>query len=420
MRLSRNTRALVLLGLLILILIVVIPLIAFLVLAEQKEHLPGRLTPTPRVSHTPRGALSWPVISRNVPVFASSTNYPASNANSGNYNTWWRSKGAPAWLAYELSGVPVVERSKVLLVWYNETYNYNHTLIGDYAYNLPQDYTIDVNPAAGGKLPGTGWVTLITVKGNHYHSRQHLIDMTGNDWIRITVNAVDGSPENYDASIKMDIYDANYGTSDNWIFFGDSITAGAMGHLIIGGVKSFAWLINARAPKNFPVQEVGGVGFLTSADGAKYMSIWLQMFPGKYVGLSYGTDDALACTNPASFYANYFTMVQIVLTMGKIPIVPHIPWGRSASIQQCAPALNSKIDDLYRAFPQLIKGPDFWTFFQKHQDLISDDDIHPTQMGFGAYRQQWANVMLKVVYGIPNNIPSFSQVQSSISQTSAL
>ncbi len=53
---------------------------------------------------------------------------------------------------------------------------------------------------------------------------------------------------------------------------------------------------------------------------------------------------------------------------------------------------------LYRAFPQIIKGPDFWTFFQKHQDLISDDDIHPTQMGFGAYRQQWANMMLKEVY----------------------
>ena len=91
-------------------------------------------------------------------------------------------------------------------------------------------------------------------------------------------------------------------------------------------------------------------------------------------------------------------MVQIVLTMGKIPIVPHIPWGRSENIQKCAPELNSKIDDLYRAFPQIIKGPDFWTFFQKHQDLISDDDIHPTQMGFGAYRQQWANVMLATVY----------------------
>lgn len=399
MRLFRNTRALVLLGLLVLILIVVIPLIVFLILAEQKQHVPGRLTPTPRVSQTPRGAQSWPVISRSVPVFASPATEPASDANDDNYDDTWRSRGTPAWLAYDLSGIPVVERSKVLLVWYNETYDYNHTISGDYAYNLPQDYTIDVNPGAGGgKPPGKGWVTLITVEGNHYHSRQHLIDMTGNDWIRINVTAVDGSPENYDASIKMDIYDANYGTSDNWIFFGDSITAGAMGHLLIGGAKSFAWLINARAPNNFPIQEAGGVGFLTSAEGAKYMSIWLQLFPGKYVVLSYGTNDALGCTNAAHFYANYVTMVRVVLHVGKIPIVPLIPWGSSANIQKCAPQLNCKIDDLYRAFPQIMKGPDFWTFFQKHQDLISDDDIHPTQTGFGAYRQQWANVMLKEVY----------------------
>jgi hypothetical protein len=59
----------------------------------------------------------------------------------------------------------------------------------------------------------------------------------------------------------------------------------------------------------------------------------------------------------AHFYANYFTMVQL----GKI----HIPWGRSAKIQKCAPALNAKLDDLYRAFPQMLKGPDFWTIFFK-------------------------------------------------------
>jgi hypothetical protein len=50
-----------------------------------------------------------------------------------------------------------------------------------------------------------------------------------------------------------------------------------MGHLGIGGAKSFAWL---------------------------------QLFPGKYGGLSYGTVDALGCTNAAHFCANYFTMVQ--------------------------------------------------------------------------------------------------------------
>lgn len=103
MRLFRSKRALVLLGLLVLILIVVIPLIVFLVLAEQKEHIPG-------------GAKLWPVISCNVPAFASSATEPPSDANDGDYNASWRSKGTPAWLAYDLSNVPASRRGKVFAV----------------------------------------------------------------------------------------------------------------------------------------------------------------------------------------------------------------------------------------------------------------------------------------------------------------
>lgn len=99
MRLFRCKRALVLLGLLVLILIVVIPLIVFLVLAEQKGYIPGGVRATPRISQAPGGAKSWPVISRNVPVCASSATEPPSDANDGDYNASWRSKGTPAWLA---------------------------------------------------------------------------------------------------------------------------------------------------------------------------------------------------------------------------------------------------------------------------------------------------------------------------------
>ena len=339
------------------------------------------------------------VISRNVPAFASSGYSPAYRANDGSFDTSWRSVGTPAWLAYDLSNVPASQRGRVLVVWYNETSNYDHTLINYPAYNIPENYTIDVNKSPGrGHPPASGWVTLVTVTGNHYHSRQHVIDLKGNNWIRLHVTVVDGAAENYDVNINMDVYNANGGTADNWIFFGDSITAGAMGHLTEAGVKSFAQLINARSPNNFPAQESGGTGFLTSDDGAKYINTWLSLFPGHYVGLSYGTNDALGCVSGANFYSNYVTMAQAVLKAGKIPVVPHIPWGRAGNIQQCAPTLNAMIEALYKAFPQIIKGPDLWSFFQKNQDLISNDNIHPTIAGFGAYRQQWANTMLTELY----------------------
>jgi lysophospholipase L1-like esterase len=277
---------------------------------------------------------------------------------------------------------------------------YDHTIIKENAYNLPQDYTLDVNPApGGGNPPEKGWITLVTVKGNHYHSRQHVLDMAGNNWIRIDVTATDGSLENFDAALNMDVYSANTATADDWIFFGDSITAGAMGHWTAGnGAQSFAQLINMHAPDHFPVQEAGGIGYLTSADGAKYISAWLELFPGRYVGLSYGTNDAIGCVSADTFYNNYVTMAQAVLNAGKIPVIPHIPWGMHPNIQRCGPALNAKIDALYAAFPKIIKGPDLWAFFKNNQQLISKDTIHPTDRGFGVYRQQWANMMLAEVY----------------------
>src|SRR5262249_46448685 len=150
-----------------------------------------------------------PLLSRNVPAFSSSSYTPASQANDGSYDTTWRSQGAPAWLAYDLSGVPAAQRGKVLVVWYNESYNYDHILNGSYSYNMPQDYSIEVNPAPGGNSPpAKGWVTLATVKGNHYHSRQHVLEMAGNNWLRMVVTAVDGAPENLDVSLNLDVYDA--------------------------------------------------------------------------------------------------------------------------------------------------------------------------------------------------------------------
>lgn len=340
-----------------------------------------------------------PLISRNVPVFASASAYSASNANADQYDTPWRSRGVPAWLVYDLSRVPVAHRRQLLVVWYNGTGNYDHTMIGYPAYNIPQDYTIDANAAPGSdQPPATGWVTLATVRGNHYHSRQHVVNLTGYNWIRMRITAIDGSVQNEDASLNMDVYDAGTALQDDWIFYGDSITAGAMGHQTFNDIVSFAQLVNAHLPTRYPAQESGGIGYLTSTDAVKYLNTWLSLFPGKYVGLSYGTNDALGCLNPAMFYTNYATMVRDVLRAGKIPVIPHIPWGRHTRVQRCAPPLNAQIDALYAAFPQIIHGPDLWTFFQAHQDLISSDNIHPTSAGFGAYRQQWAEAMLTEVY----------------------
>lgn len=372
-------------------------------LARRTKAVVSTITTSKAGSTTQPGSAAFP-ISRGVPAFSSGGYEPASSANDNSFDTFWRSQGAPAWLAYDLSRVPASRRERVLVLWYNESTNYDHTLINNPTYNTPQDYTIEVNSASGGgNPPQTGWRSLVTERGNHYHSRQYVLNMAGYNWLRMNVTANDGAAENYDTQINLDVYDASTALADDWMFYGDSITAGAMGHTTLGGVAAFAQLINARVPDSYPAQEDGGTGYLTSSDAVSHLSTWLGLFPGKYVGLSYGTNDALGCVNPATFYQNYATMVQEVLHAGKIPLVPLIPWGKNANIQRCAPALNAQITALYHAFPQIIHGPDLWSFFQAHQNLISQDTIHPGENGFGAYRQQWASTLLNEVYHAPTN-----------------
>jgi lysophospholipase L1-like esterase len=344
-----------------------------------------------------------PLISRKVPAYTSATDSPygPQRANDDDYGTYWRSVAMPAWLAYDLSGVPIPNRTQVVVAWYNGTGDYDHTVGGGVGYNVPGSYTIEGNAAAGGtEPPASDWVTLESVTGNTYHSRQHVLDLTGYNWIRISVTASDGSPQNDDVSLNLDVHDASQGVADDWIFYGDSIVAAAMGVWPNGGVGTFAQLINARVPSQFPVQEAGGIGYLRSDVGARRIGSWLSLFPGRYVALSYGTNDCGA-TSPDAFYANYVSMVEAVLRAGKVPAVSKIPWARTPAVQTNGPALNAKIDDLYAAYPQIVRGPDFWTYFKEHPNLISQDNLHPSPEGEAAYRQLWADQMASAVYGAP-------------------
>ena len=117
-------------------------------------------------------------------------------------------------------------------------------------------------------------------------------------------------------------------------------------------------------PTQSPLAEGGGVGGLLAGDGASHIATWLPLFPGKYVGLSYGTNDAWNCVSAATFLSHYVTMIQTVLNAGKIPVVPHLPWSTVPAIQTCGPVLNTQIDALSVTYPQIIRGPDFWTYFQ--------------------------------------------------------
>src|SRR4051812_35594990 len=73
-----------------------------------------------------------PLISRGLPVYASSQLYPARNANDADYSSVWRG-AVPGWIAVDLSRVPAARRARTIVGWFNDpiTSPYDHTLVGE-------------------------------------------------------------------------------------------------------------------------------------------------------------------------------------------------------------------------------------------------------------------------------------------------
>jgi hypothetical protein len=362
-----------------------------------------------------------PIISRNVPAFTNDNcngGGPASNGNDADYDsTWITCQGAPSaaspkWLAYDLSGVPAAKRTDLVVGWFNDpmTSPFDHTVLGEPAYNNVGSYTIEVNPAAGGgSAPTTGWVTKVTVSANKLNSRQHLLTgLTGVNWIRIRVTASDGSSGNNGVAINFDVHDASGGANDDWIFYGDSITQDGLAHdtrVAKGGTRvgTFAQLVNARAPGFFPLFQNAGIGSETSGSGAGRVPGWLAQFPGRYVALDYGRTDAGGEANDPSivkpFHDHMAAMIQMVLDAGKVPILPTLPWGRDPALQANVPVLNNEIRKLATEYPKAVLGPDLYAVFNADHTLISNDNIHPTwDAGYAALRVAWADWAASTIY----------------------
>jgi len=337
---------------------------------------------------------SNPVISRECPAYSSSGMGTASSANDKHYFSFWNSN-APDYLAYDLSGVPEEQRQKVDLVWYNATGHFDYTVVNGSSNGVPSDYTIEVNAAEGGDYPEDGWQTVITVENNTLHSRQHIVDMSGFNWIRINITGCDGKSGGY-TSINMDVHDVSEEVSDSWIFYGDSITACGMMNCYGTG---FAAHVNEIDSSYFPIQENGGIGGIRSSDGAENIDRWLESFPGKYVSIAYGTNDAWG--NPSAtqqYYENTSYMVESVINAGKTPIVPKIPYSTEPAVGDNVPAYNAMIEKIYDEYPEVVKGPDFETFFYENPDLLSSDGVHPSDSGYAAMRELWAQTMYNEVY----------------------
>lgn len=387
-----------------------------------------------------------PLISRGVPAFTNddfSGAFPASHANNSTYGgtNYWRCLTAPTgnansgtltqavYLAYDLSGVQSSQRGLVLVHWDQSavTGAYDCNLISTTPNNIATSYTIDVNSGAGGgSPPGSGWVTKATVSASEpYHSRQHLVDMTGNNWLRINVTAITGSVSNNNVALNMDVHDAHASSggiaSDSWLCAGDSITQRGFMWDDTGGIGFvMPQQIANLFPTYYPCWESAGMGGWTATDAQAVFSTWLTLFPGKYVTLNFGTNDAnLGGSYVTNFSSKMQSMITSALGASKTVVIPTIPWiNTTTQAQTNVNTLNGQIATLISSNPGCIAGPDLYTFFSTHQSDISSDGIHPTDPalsqgnGYVDYRTQWVTWAQKNIYtsGDPD-IFAFSSYQ---------
>ena len=355
----------------------------------------GMLTPASLPSASAEAAvISNPVISRNVPAYAGTNPATASAGNDDYYYSFWNGAAPDDYLAYDLSGVPEKDRQVIDAVWYNTS---SYDTIGIYSNrNMePSDYTIEVNAAPGGTYPENGWEVVETVTENTLSSRQHIVSFAGYNWIRLHITGVDGK-ESGTCMVNFDIHNVSDGISDSWLFLGDSITAGGMNNCYGTG---FAIYLNQLDSRYFPVQENGGIGGITSTDGRNNIDRWLKTFPGKYVSIAYGTNDAWGNQSGAQkYYENTVYMVQAVLNAGKVPVLPKIPYAKEAGVQDYEQEYNAMIDKIYAEYPQVIQGPDFYSIIQEHLEYLSSDGVHPCSEGYEEMRRIWAETMYERVY----------------------
>ena len=240
-------------------------------------------------------------------------------------------------------------------------------------------------------------MTLASAAGNFLSSGAHIFRLAGANWLRFvsTASAKNVAVYNKDTSLQWEIYDARAAV-DAWKFAGDSITANAMGHKKTN--DAFNQLVEKKASR-FPAFEMAGHAFWSSATMLDSIDAYLANFPGHFFGLAFGTNDPGA--NPSIYGANMSRLIDKVLSSGKVPVIPTIPYTGEPGHVHVVEVLNVEVNRLLSEYgPKLVRGPDLYKILYEGRARLFDQptDLHPNELGNLAIRQAWADAMVAEVY----------------------
>jgi len=273
------------------------------------------------------------------------------------------------------------------------------------------DYVLEQSTNSTTGTDGT-WTTLATVSGNAYWSRIHKVVLSGATWFRWRVTALSGG--NLICKVnEVGLYRVKPGASgagiDSWGIIGSSSTAHDLNH---GGDLAF-WgrAFKSSGDGTMPLGYVYGLsGARTNAlldlapsdqmSGATLPEMLDREPDIRYVGIALGINDygyTDSGTTAATDRNNLEAGIKTAIAKGRVPVLARIQDTTDVLVPPATftmKALILKNEDELAAQYRLVPGPDFYTHYREHPELIDGSGIHHVATDF-SMEILWAQAILR-------------------------
>ena len=234
------------------------------------------------------------------------------------------------------------------------------------------------------------WEEAATITNNPVMARGVDIDFTGKSWFKFVSNGDVGQ------ILEIEAFDMSNGGTDTWFFMGTSISQ--MGIKQQDTDSTTAQLIHARFPEYTPAMLRGGIGCINSTEVVEHLKEYLEYAGNvKFWAIEMGTNDAWGGGdwNLATYKKNMQTIIDSAKAHGITPVISQIIATDEAKAGwQVNPKFLEAIDKLTED-NNLPKGPDFYSYFKEHPELLASDGVHPNgdKKGGQAMHHLWAEAL---------------------------
>lgn len=258
------------------------------------------------------------------------------------------------------------------------------------------------------------WVETAKVENNPVMARGVDIDFAGKSWFRIVSDGDVGQ------ILEIEAFDMSAGGTDTWFFMGTSISQ--MGIKQQDTDSTTAQIIHAKYPEFTPAMLRGGIGCINSSEVVAHLSDYLKYAGNvRYWAIEMGTNDAWGGGdwNLQTYVDNMQTIIDSAKAHDITPVIARIIATNPAKATwQINPKFLTAVDSLVKV-NELPAGPDFYSYFEKHPELLGDDGVHPNaQTGGGqAMHHLWAEA-LAPLYADKSGNAAESSSATSVSSSS--